>query len=69
LGRCYWDLSGELPPGSTLTPGQYLAAAQREYKAALAAATDEAAALPDALPRRYRPRDGGRAGDAAVRLG
>ena len=41
LGRGYWELSGELPPGSTLTPGKCLAAAQREYRAALAAETDE----------------------------
>jgi tetratricopeptide (TPR) repeat protein len=41
LGRCYWELAGELPSGSTLTPGQGLAAAEREYRAALAAATDE----------------------------
>jgi hypothetical protein len=41
LGRCYWELSGERPPGGARTPGQCQAAAQPEYHAALAATTDE----------------------------
>ena len=35
LGRCYWELSGELRPGSALTRGDCLAAARREFADAL----------------------------------
>jgi TPR repeat protein len=40
LARCYWELSGELPPRSLLTRERCLAGAVREYSAALASSDD-----------------------------
>jgi hypothetical protein len=40
LGRCYWQLSDELPKGSALTREACLAAARREFAAALEQASD-----------------------------
>jgi WD40 repeat protein len=40
LARCYWELSGDIPPRSGFTRDASLAGARREYAAALAAAKD-----------------------------
>jgi WD40 repeat protein/serine/threonine protein kinase len=41
LGRCYWELSDELPAGSKLTREACLAAARREFVAASQTATND----------------------------
>jgi hypothetical protein len=40
LAQCYWELSDDLPLGSKLTRDECLAAASREFKAALAVSRD-----------------------------
>jgi hypothetical protein len=41
LGRCYWELSDDLPPGSKLTRERCLVAARDEFAKALDQSKDE----------------------------